>query len=375
MKILIVSRSFYPENSPRSFRTTELALELRNRGHQVTVAIPHNYIPTLKEQRFDGLLPLDLGEVYWPEIATSNSSRIISLTRRAIRRSLNLLLAYPELELRYRVIRALSKASAYDLAISIAAPHSIHWGFSYVRKKNPRICRTWVADCGDPFVGVTIDTFKKPFYFSWIERDFCRHTDFISVPIETAKQAYLPEFHTKIKVIPQGLRIPPPEAMPKYRPNPIPTFVFSGSFMPGIRDPRPLLDYLCQFERPFCFICYTKQPEMFAQYSEKLGDKLCLRPYVPREHLLTELAKADFLVNLENGTDRQLPSKLIDYSIASRPIISINSQCPDFKAMEEFLEGNYTRQMAVSDASNFDISKVAAQFEALHLSRNQSSYL
>lgn len=34
-KILIISRSFYPMNSPRSFRTTELAKEFARQGHEV----------------------------------------------------------------------------------------------------------------------------------------------------------------------------------------------------------------------------------------------------------------------------------------------------------------------------------------------------
>lgn len=37
MKILIVSRSYYPLNTPRSFRTTELAREFARSGHEVSV--------------------------------------------------------------------------------------------------------------------------------------------------------------------------------------------------------------------------------------------------------------------------------------------------------------------------------------------------
>jgi len=36
-KILIVSNAFYPEISPRSFRTTELAKELSRQGHKDTL--------------------------------------------------------------------------------------------------------------------------------------------------------------------------------------------------------------------------------------------------------------------------------------------------------------------------------------------------
>jgi hypothetical protein len=41
-KILIISRSFYPMNSPRSFRTTELAKEMASNGHDITLLLPYN---------------------------------------------------------------------------------------------------------------------------------------------------------------------------------------------------------------------------------------------------------------------------------------------------------------------------------------------
>jgi hypothetical protein len=37
MNILIISGSFYPINSPRSHRTTELAKELSRQGHDIKV--------------------------------------------------------------------------------------------------------------------------------------------------------------------------------------------------------------------------------------------------------------------------------------------------------------------------------------------------
>ena len=39
-RILIVGRTFFPEQSPRSFRTTELAKEFARQGHQVEVLLP-----------------------------------------------------------------------------------------------------------------------------------------------------------------------------------------------------------------------------------------------------------------------------------------------------------------------------------------------
>ncbi len=44
MKILIVSRAFYPEISPRAFRTTELAKEFARQGHQVKIILPERNV-------------------------------------------------------------------------------------------------------------------------------------------------------------------------------------------------------------------------------------------------------------------------------------------------------------------------------------------
>ena len=52
--ILVVSSAFYPENSPRSFRTTELVKELARQGHQVTLY-------TLKNNKFHLPIEKELG--------------------------------------------------------------------------------------------------------------------------------------------------------------------------------------------------------------------------------------------------------------------------------------------------------------------------
>ena len=89
-KILIVSRSFYPENSPRSFRTTELAKEFARQGHDVTV-----FTPSVKEHReFEqehGVLIKDLGHPKWRSIDLKGSG-LNFLFRRAVKRFSGLLI-------------------------------------------------------------------------------------------------------------------------------------------------------------------------------------------------------------------------------------------------------------------------------------------
>src|SRR5690606_30622624 len=102
--------------------------------------------------------------------------------------------------------------------------------------------KNWIADCGDPFMGNKFRT--RAFYFKYVEKWFCRKADFLSVPIEGAIQAYYPEFKEKIKVIPQGFNFKDfaiPESVPN---NPLPTFIYAGTFYPGLRDPTSFLEYL-----------------------------------------------------------------------------------------------------------------------------------
>ena len=40
MKVLIVSRAFYPDIAPRAFRTIELVKEFARQGHQVKIILP-----------------------------------------------------------------------------------------------------------------------------------------------------------------------------------------------------------------------------------------------------------------------------------------------------------------------------------------------
>lgn len=368
MKILIVSGCFYPEVTPRAFRTTELACELSRRGHDVTVIAP------LHGDGYDALqqntTPMQLINIQksWRFLRPSNN-RLINLGVRIVNRSLNLFVDYPTIELKYKVARMLRqlKDQTFDLLISIAQPHAIHWGVDVALRRNPSLAKTWVADCGDPYMGCKTDTFKKPFYFKYLEKSFCRRCDFVTVPIAEAIPSYYPEFHDKIKVIPQGFDFSAfIDEHPVEPTNEHPTFVFAGTFIPGIRDPRPLLNWLAtQTEVEFRFHIFTGSRELVKEYQSKLGEKLIIHSFVPRTQLLGFMKACDFLVNLENGTAVQSPSKLIDYSLCRRPILSLNSNDMNYIALEEFLRGDYHRQLPPLDIAPYDIRNVTNQFLSL----------
>lgn len=372
MRILIVSRAFHPQVTPRSFRTTELATELVRQGHEVTVAIPVDSDESRLYCQSHCIQLNDLGKPKWREMQIKGSG-VVRLLRRGVRRGGDLLFTYPGIEIAFQIKSKLKKLSGYDLAITIAYPHAVHWGFRWLLSRNRNLCRTWIADCGDPFMGNTIDTFRPPFYFKYLEKGFCRRADFITVPVEGAVEAYYPEFRSKIHVVPQGFRFPESEFWPVYQQNPVPTFAFAGGFIPGMRDPRPILEFLTTISSPFKLICYTKGSELIQPFSDRLGDRLEVRNYIPREQLLIELAKMDFLLNIENRTARMSPSKLIDYALTGRPILSLDAFNIDSKNLHRFLMGNYSGRLEIEDLQRYNIENVARRFVELAEQPNRSS--
>lgn len=368
LNILLVSRTFHPQISPRSFRTTELATELARQGHSVTLAVPVESQQTREYCQAHGIELLDLGRPRWPEIDAKGRG-IVQFGSKVLRRLLSQAFCYPDIEICYQIQRKLRGSIGFDLAISIAAPHAVHWGVASLIAKNKHLCRTWIADCGDPFMGVTIDSLPRTFYFKYFEKRFCRLADFITIPIQDAIPAYYPEFHRKIRVIPQGFRFPDPDFWPEYKPNPVPTFAFAGTFIRKIRDPRPVLEFLTNVEQPFKFVCYTIQREMIAAYEDRLQGKLEVRDFAPREQLLKELRTMDFLLNLENGTKHHSPSKLIDYGLTERPILSLDVNDLDSSKITEFLSGNYKRQLQRPKIEDYNIRRVATQFVQLATSK------
>ena len=360
MNILIVSGSFYPQNSPRAFRTTELVKEFVRLGHKVTI-----YIPEFGYDLSEFLRIYPINVKYYQEVPERRSFVGISIVDRAIFHYEHWLINRPSLLSMKNVQQAVQAESGYDLLITIAVPHYIHWAVGKQYEKGLKIAKTWVADCGDPFILAGSVAQKPPFWFQPLEKRWCRQCDYIAVPTETSYQGYYPEFKGKIRVIPQGFNFED-VVLPEYKKNEIPTFAFAGSLIPGKRDPHCLLDWLSTLDIPFRFVAYGSNVRQFMEpYQQRLGDKLVIENTIPRDQLLSVLAKMDFLINIGNGTKVQTPSKLIDYTLTKRPILTIESN--DIKAdiLVEFLEGDYRHKDTLIDISNYDIHNVAQQFLTL----------
>jgi len=362
LKIVIISRNSYPTLSPRSHRTTELAKEFASRGHQViiyTLLGDYDYTKYSKETgiTFKNLGKSKLGAL--DNVGYKNNQFWAKIGRKLFSKSFEV----PNIELLPMVRKALKHEKNIDLLITIAHPHTIHWGAAKYIKNNRNKIGTWIADCGDPYMK---NPFKKhPFYFKYFEKEWCRLCDSITVPIHKAKDAYYPEFKEKIKVIPQGFNFNNLK-LAHYQPNSVPTFAFAGQAYKGLRDPNQFLKYISSLSFEFKFIVYTKSVKIFDDYKEKLKDRLEIRDFIPRENLLFELSKMDFLINIENKSGVQQPSKLIDYALTKRPILNITSDFKERKAFNAFISKDYSKQAEITNIDDYNIKIVASQFLELY---------
>jgi hypothetical protein len=362
-RILIVSGSFYPENSPRSFRTTELAKEFARSGHDVTVLLPEKNYDYSDFTKNYSLYIRYIGKTTFPSIEGPFKG-FYGKMRRGFRRLLQLLFEYPSIELMPMVKKALKTENGYDLLISIAVPYPIHWGVAWARSDKNRIASTWVADCGDPYMGCKTDSFKKLFYFKYLEKWFCRKADFITIPNIDHLSQYYHEFHNKFKIVPQGFKFEDSNIYRGEIKNNVPTFAFAGVLLKVKRDPAPFLEYLTKVSNNFQFVLYTQSLHLIERYINILGNKILVKSYIPREDLLFELSKMDFLINIEFHSTvlSNSPSKLIDYLITGRPVLSLNMEKLDTSLIDEFLSGNYARRLRLTGTERFRIENVAAQF-------------
>ena len=70
----------------------------------------------------------------------------------------------------------------------------------------------------------------------------------------------------------------------------------------------------------------------------------------------------DFLINIKNINNSQTPSKLIDYSISKRPILSISDEFVEVEDFRHFVDGDYSNRLIVDNLDSYKIENVAQAF-------------
>lgn len=384
MKILIVSYHFFPAITPRAFRSFELAKELSKLDNNVTIVIPKcnfDYKDLELEYNFR-IIEVDSGffiaKNYKKKLSLSSNNfkkefNKESIARKFFKKIFHAIYMNGYLfEFFWPVYKYLSAdKNKYDLAISIGLPISAHLGLALARKANKQLADVFVADYGDPFS--YNQNGKANILHRNIEKMILNQFNFISLPVEDAKKAFEKfKVSDKIKIIPQGFDFYNVK-ISEYKKHKIPHFAYAGMFYENTRNPAVLFDYLCTIEEDFCFVLFTPINDRvnmacIEPYINKLGVKLVVNKLVPREECIFELSKFDFLINQNNLSMIQSPSKLIDYALTQRPIFhfaqnDFNEE--DFKLM---FNGIFRQkhQRNIIDVDRYNIINVAKEFLKLH---------
>ena len=360
-KILIASRWYKPEKNPRAFRTYELVEELLKRGNIITTFLPEDAQVASRVNN----MTVPHGEMKKSVLRRKKSSF------GGLRSAFVYFIGEGPTMVRYafclyKMIRKhLLVHNDYDVIISISYPFYVNVALAFIKKFTSQ-STVLIADCGDPLY--KNPNFKKAFYLKYFEKWVLNQFDYVTIPIEAARNNYLeylpPE---KIKVIPQGFKLMDiPDSA--YRKNAVPTFGYAGVFYEPIRNPRFFFEYLLTLKQDFCFVVYAIADAftagLLAEYKEKLGDKLEIREAVDREVLIPEMATWDFVINFDNDNSNQRPSKLIDYAMSKRPILSFNQATFKSEVFAAFMQGDYNGQEHI-DLSQYDIRTVVDKFEKL----------
>ena len=361
--ILIISQHIFPKQTPRAHRATELAIEFSKKGYNVTVYSvlgKYDYEEFCKKHNII-IKPIKLSWQYEPFSSDLNVKRYF--IDKILGKLLQKILEFPNIEFLFKIPKIIQKEKIFDVLISIADPHMIHWGCAKAKEKYPdKFPNTWIADCGDPYyANGKSEKYKEK--FKKVEHLFCENANFITVPILEAINCYFSKYESKIKVIPQGFKFEKEDKI-KLKPiNEIPTFAYCGNFFTGYRDPTIFFEFLLEAKFNFKFIIYTDHINLIVKYLPKLKDKIEIRPTIFRKEMIKEIKKMDFLVNIENtNLPGQLPSKLIDYAISNRPILSVNTSNFKSENVIEFLNGNYQTRLVVDNLKDYRIEEVTTKF-------------
>lgn len=371
-KILIVSDACYPELSPRAFRTTELVRELAREGHRVTLLIPNRKIFHDDPLQADGVRVIFADGPVEGQEGSAVTRRNKSI-RRFIPKFVQRWILYfycHEFFAKYNpgiFRRLVALDEPFDAVLSVSYPAAIHRAVSRAMRRNANLSRAvTIAEFSDPPFRGDVAPNVFPAYYLWLKR-WGKRFDYFTIPVEKALDCYTPyKSRERIKIIPQGFDLTAVKRRP-YEPNPRPTFAYAGRFYERIRDPEFFFDFLKTLDADFRFDLYINHldpyfAEMIRQAQQVVHGGIVLHDPLPRERLIEQLGTADFLINFDNTTSNATPSKLIDYAMTGRPILSFNDRTFDPEGFRAALGGDYRAQVQGIDLSRYDIRNVAAQF-------------
>lgn len=359
--ILLITYSYYPHISPRAFRWTAIAEYWTGQGNSVDVVCnrfskKHPGRETINGVRvfraIDPLMPLKSiscdkkMQEEKPEFSRKNSLK--KFLSRFMKKTYDLTikkLYWPDYAFLwifsgFLKTKELLAHKKYDIIISVSYPFSSHIiGFLCRREFWPG---KWIVDIGDPFSFTTETQSNNSKIYRklnfWAEDKILTASYAISVTNDKTKEKYVQYFRNiskKIHTIPPLLSLPviPEQDTPEEIVSSGISLLFVGTLYRKIRNPEFLLEIFRQLvarehlqNLELHFAGDTNDcADILNRYLKLLGKKIVNYGIVSREKVFELMKNAQILVNIDNATSFQLPSKVVEYIATGKPILNITS--------------------------------------------------
>lgn len=377
MNILIVTHSYAPDPRPRAFRWTAIAQAWAARGFRVDVVTTGRRGGEAHDQR-SGVYVHRVGEHLMGRLTqqSSNAKTVgtaddtaMACLRRGVRLIAKILHDYtwkniywpdyacPWYRPALREAKRLCGSRNYDGVITVSHPFTGHLVGLGLKKALPEL--RWVVDIGDPFsIDTTVPSNNHRLYRRLnrrAEAAVLNKCDAISVTVEGCRKIFMDDFAIgpdKIRVIPPllSLATETEEGSAPFEKNGFIDLVYLGVLYASIRRPDAVLALFAalhtQLKNSRLHFIGDIQgcDDEFAQYPDLNGKFIFRHEPVARSRVAAILSSSEALINIGNDTSHQLPSKLVEYVAAGRPILNVVAQETDTSV--DFLK-NYARALTI----------------------------
>jgi len=358
-KVMIVTFSYAPMLNARAFRWTALAEHLASAGWQVDVVASWQPDAPAAEMR-KGVHVRRVGW-RWAERARKQAPAGSGDARPSLARRVWRQVYWPDFASSWywparAAAASLLRDKRHDAIVSVSPAFTAVLAAQSARNAGPG-CR-WLVDIGDPF---SLQEHAPPNNLTLyarlnrrVEARALSEATAIAVTTRRTAQRYaeaFPQAAAKLHVIPPMLSIP--ESAAVSRSDGAVRLVYLGRLYRGLREPAFLLELfnrLCSAQKDVRYELHLlgemrEFDALLRDWAVRLDGRLVLHGVQPRDAAAAAVAAADVLVNVGNESADQLPSKLVEYAAAGKPILNIARQ---EDASVDFL-GSYPDSLTLYD--------------------------
>ncbi|MCU4930502.1 transporter [Bacillus cereus] len=341
-RVVVISYWYYPENVARAFHVKGIVSSLIKDGYHVDLVLPQNAMYqeignknsnniTLHQVKPGILLHKEKNR--WDVNRNILNNSHSNLLTKGLKKLYDVLI-WPDRTIEwainaYRYVKKNKLHSNSMAMVTVGLPVSTHITGHLLKKDVPHL--KWIADYGDPFSYNPDREIRK--YDRFLESRMLNNVDSIVIPTESAIDCYtnLGVNKSQIHVIPQLFEEEQGESNYEVDKDKF-NIMYAGSFYRGIRSPVEFIHALSLASKrnkqiEFHYFGNVTALEEFLNMEGLDKEKLPIKinDFKSRSEILNIMREMDLLINLNNKSTSQIPSKIIDYLYANKRILNIGN--------------------------------------------------